>query len=372
MKKIALIRKAMDGFNGGERVCANLCNSLSTHFEVTLINHYKNEPVYKLSKSVKLLFLHLKSGRLHRTLFNDIFTLRKWIKFNSIHLVIVTDRSSLLIVTFACLFTNCKFFFLEQTSLFAHKGRKESLKAKINEALNQFLITKRSSKIITLTSKERENYIKEYHIDPTRISYIYNFLDPKLQDYTPEYNKKSKKIISVGRVTPIKGYEYLIEVAKKIFVKYPSWRWDIYGQPEIKYYKSLIKKLQDNHLEKYVHFYPATADIYKKYCEYALLVFTSIHEGFGMVLLEAKACGLPLVSFDIFSGPSDIITNEYDGFLVPPYDTDKMSDVILNLIQNENLRFTIASHARENIEKFSNDNIIRKWECLINEFLRDK
>ena len=372
MEKIVLIRKAMDGFNGGERVCANLCNSLSSHFNITLVNHYQNKPVFELSKSVGLLFLHLKRARLRKTLFNDILTLRKWINNNSIHLIIVTDRSSLIIVTFACLFTNCKFFFLEQTSLLAQKVKNKSLKAKINKSLNQFLITRIAERIITLTAKERENYIKEYHINPARISYIYNFLDPKLQYYEPQYNRKSKKIISVGRVTPIKGYEYLIEVAKKIFAEYPSWQWDIYGQPEEEYYKYLIEKLKDNHLEEFVHFYQATADIYKKYSDYAFLVFTSIHEGFGMVLLEAKACGLPLVSFDIYSGPSDIITNEHDGFLIPPYDTKGMTDVILKLIQDENLRFKLASHARENIDKFYKDNIIKKWEYLIKGYLQER
>lgn len=371
MEKIVIIRKAMDGFNGGERVCANLCNSLSTHFDVTLINHYKNDSVYKLVKSVKLRFLHSKKGRLRKSLRNDILTLRKFIIKNSIGLIIVTDRLSLIIVTLACFLTNCRFFFLEQTSLLAQDVNNGLIKAKAYKILNQFLITQGASKIITLTSKERENYIRKYHINPKRIVSIYNFLDPVLQYYEPQYDKNSKKIISVGRITPIKGYEYLIEVAKKIFVKYPSWQWDIYGQPEEKYYKFLLNKLKDNHLEKFVHFYPATPDIYKKYGEYALLVFTSIHEGFGMVLLEAKACGLPLVSFDIFSGPSDIITNKYDGFLIPPYDTDFMAEVILKLIQNENLRFTMANHARENIDKFFRENIIKKWENLINGFLKD-
>jgi len=84
-----------------------------------------------------------------------------------------------------------------------------------------------------------------------------------------------------------------------------------------------------------------------------------------MVLLEGKAKNLPLVSFDIDSGPSDIIRDGVDGFLVPPFDTQAMADKICLLIEDVELRKRFSANARGNLDKFSKDRIMKQWVELI-------
>ena len=87
------------------------------------------------------------------------------------------------------------------------------------------------------------------------------------------------------------------------------------------------------------------------------------------MLLEAKASKLPLISFDIATGPSEIIRNNIDGILVEPYDIDKMADAINKLIKEEALRKEMSKNSRENIEKFRKENILRQWIELVNSLV---
>ena len=86
-----------------------------------------------------------------------------------------------------------------------------------------------------------------------------------------------------------------------------------------------------------------------------------------MVLLEAKANGLPLVSFDIETGPDEIIRDGVNGFLIPPYDTEIMAERICQLIENNDLRKRFSDNAKLDLEKFSSDRIIEQWNDLIKD-----
>ena len=98
---------------------------------------------------------------------------------------------------------------------------------------------------------------------------------------------------------------------------------------------------------------------------------TSRYEGLPMVLLEAKVKKLPLVSFDIDSGPSDIIEDGVSGYLVPPFDTDAMAERICELIEHPELRQKFSDHAWDNIDKFRKEAVVQKWVELIDGLAGD-
>lgn len=94
---------------------------------------------------------------------------------------------------------------------------------------------------------------------------------------------------------------------------------------------------------------------------------TSRYEGLPMVLLEAKANKLPIVSFDIDSGPSDIIRNNLDGYLIEPFDVEEMANKVNFLIESPEKRKIFSANSDVNLEKFSKKNIMNKWLNLINK-----
>lgn len=106
----------------------------------------------------------------------------------------------------------------------------------------------------------------------------------------------------------------------------------------------------------------------EKYKEYSMYVLSSYREGLPLVLLEAKANRLPIVSFDIMTGPREIVRDGIDGILVPLYDLEKMGNAICSLIENEDLRSSMSLKSQENIYKFSKTAILKQWCDLIDSF----
>ena len=158
-----------------------------------------------------------------------------------------------------------------------------------------------------------------------------------------------------------------MQVAKSVFAKHPDWQWHIYGDGEQNYKNQIIDLIKQNSLENHIILKDNHSEIYDLYQDYSFLVMTSRYEGLPMVLLEAKAKKLPIVSFDINSGPSDIIRDGVDGFLIKPFDCEAMADKICELIENPELRQKLSDNAYGNLDKFSKEKIIKQWCDLIDE-----
>mgnify|MGYP003297943959 CR=1 FL=1 len=177
------------------------------------------------------------------------------------------------------------------------------------------------------------------------------------------YNSSSKVILSAGQLLKIKGYERVIEVARKILFKYPDWKWVICGEgPER---QKLEKLILDAKLTNQVLLLGTVDDMDSQYKKAATYVLTSDMEGLPMVLLEAKSWGLPLVSFDIMTGPSDVIIDEVNGYLIKPYDIDAMAEKIEILISDKDKRVQFSANAQMDMQKFEEKYIISQWETII-------
>ena len=109
------------------------------------------------------------------------------------------------------------------------------------------------------------------------------------------------------------------------------------------------------------------SDLAERYGDYAFYVLPSHREGMPLVLLEAKANKLPIVSFDIMTGPREIIQDKVSGLLVPPEDVKKLGEAMCQLIENIELRVSMSEHSQDNLNEFSKDEILKKWTTLIEE-----
>ena len=157
----------------------------------------------------------------------------------------------------------------------------------------------------------------------------------------------------------------LLNIAKDVLQCHKEWSWDIYGDGEDR--KNLEKRIAELNLNGRVILKGNSSDIYNLYDDYAIMVMTSRYEGFPMVLIEAAARGLPLVSFDIHTGPNEIITNESNGYLIEYEDAESMRDKINLLIQDSLKRKQFSDEAIKSVEQFREQQVLDRWIELIKE-----
>lgn len=365
MFSIALIREDLSVKGGEERIASILSKELSKKYTVHLMNLYKNNIAYKISDDVKFVVFNENKNKLSKSIFVDSKKIRKYLIKNNIKVVLIIGRTAVLQTMLATIGTKIKVVFCHHHAVNIDNYT-VGVKEKIRKKLIYLFIKCKADKIVTLTNKDRvKYYIYSKHFNPERVISIYNFLDEKLLDKLKVYDIFSNKIITVGRIDYAKGYEYLIQVAKLVFAKHQDWEWHIYGDSQTEYKDKIIDLIKQNNLQNHIILMGNHSDIYDLYQDYSFYVMTSRYEGLPMVLLEAKAKKLPIVSFDINSGPSDIVRNGIDGFLVKPFDCNMMADRINELIENPELRQKFSYNAHGNIDKFSKEKIIKQWCDLI-------
>lgn len=244
------------------------------------------------------------------------------------------------------------FLFKEPQNLF-YKLKNYIFLKKEEKLLNKY------DEFLVLTKEDKEQYKNN------KVKVISN----PLSFYPKNISQlKNNKVISVGRLEYQKGYDLLIKVWKKVVDKYPNWILDIYGEGELK--EELQKKIDIYGLKNNLFLKGKEKNIYKKYLEASIYVMSSRYEGFGMVLIEAQACGLPVVSFDCPCGPKDIISDGKDGFLCKFGDIDEMAEKIIYLIEREEERKKMGKNARENSLRFSEEKIMRQWKELFEALLK--
>ncbi|MFA6335909.1 MAG: glycosyltransferase family 4 protein [Bacteroidales bacterium] len=173
---------------------------------------------------------------------------------------------------------------------------------------------------------------------------------------------KGKQIISVGRLYEEKGYDKLVKAWSLISNKHKEWKIYIYGVGEMKDF--LTGLIREKGVSDSLFLMDPVNNIVEKYLESSFYVMSSRFEGFGMVLIEAMACGLPVISFDCPVGPSNIIIDNEDGFLVDEGNIRQFAEKMSFLIENEDIRVKMGQKARENIRRYDQDIIMLKWDEL--------
>ncbi|EAH7311871.1 glycosyltransferase family 4 protein, partial [Campylobacter coli] len=208
---------------------------------------------------------------------------------------------------------------------------------------------------------------KKHH---KNVSVIPNFIP----NFIPNISKKKsdlsqKNILSIGRMTleDQKGFLRLIDIWKIVQKKeiYKDWTLTIVGEGKLK--KTIEQKIKEDKLENSIILKPFTKEIEKEYLKASIYVMTSYFESFGMVLIESANYNIPSISFDIYSGPKEIIENKKSGFLIKDGNLQEFADKICLLMDNENLRKQMGQNAKKKIQnEFSKEIIMQKWIKLIN------
>lgn len=339
----------IDKKGGVERATIALVNALATQYKIYLIVCNYNNNSFPIDQNVIIINLGIDNyKKQYLLLFKRLRGVIK--EYNITHFISIETMS--LLFTFIPLFTlknRPKFIVWEHFNFYNNNGRK----------LRDFfrkLAAKYADLIVTLTERDVNTWKENLNIK-NKITYIYN-ISP-FEEENPSYKEDSKKVISVGRYVEVKGFDRLIQAWSILEKKYDinGWKLSIIGYGE---QRVNLQKLIDSLGCKSIQLIDGNSDIRYIYKEASIYCMSSYSEGLGMVLIEAQSFGLPSISFDIYAGPSEILSCG-SGILVKDGDLEAYAKAIFDLINFKEQRSRMSSLAIENKHRFDSEMIAKEW-----------
>lgn len=179
--------------------------------------------------------------------------------------------------------------------------------------------------------------------------------------------KKEKIVLSVGRLIRTKNFDQLIDLFAKI--NDPEWRLFIVGgnanNPDLQ--AELEQRIKDLGMEKRIKLWGEQKNVENFLFKSSIFAFTSTSEGFPNALAEALAARLPAVAYDCIAGPSDLIINGKNGFLVEEHNQEEFRNRLEELINSEALRNQFSNSSKEVLEKFRAEKISQRFFEVITQ-----
>lgn len=198
------------------------------------------------------------------------------------------------------------------------------------------------------------------------IPHYYPFPQPKVK-----FDERNlKKAVYIARYLEVKRQSHAIRAFKLVVDEVPDATLELYGSDrgtENKLRK-LIKELK---MENHIFLCGYTSNPRYYYETSAMSLLTSRKESFSLVTLESLAHGCPVISYDIKYGPSDLIENNTNGFLVPNEDINTLAVRMIELFKNKRMLQEFSQNAYNSVEKFSGDHYINNWTRLFNYIVKN-
>ena len=184
-------------------------------------------------------------------------------------------------------------------------------------------------------------------------------------NYSGQYsNCQSKSVIFVGRLSLQKDVHSLLRIWSIVHKRFPEWQLHIYGDrgEETESIVHALEQISEN-----IYLHEPTSQIFDKYLDSSMLLSTSLYEPFGLVLPEAMSCGLPVVAFDCPYGPSEIITDGVDGFLIRNRDLQEFAQKVCLLIENQEMRLQMGRAGIQSARRYEASQILPMWKTLFRQ-----
>ena len=215
-----------------------------------------------------------------------------------------------------------------------------------------------TANILLTNSKQIQQHLQNLYPKKTIYS-IPNLLELPSEEWSSTQRASSeKRIVCVGRFAPEKGHKYLIEALDRLDCDGVSWQCVFLGDGELQFE---LRGLAENlNLSEKITFPGFCDDVYPMLLQADLFVLPSLHEGSPNALIEAMGLGLPCIATDV-GGIKDLIDNEKNGILVPPKNSDALSNALHHLLTNQTIAMDFGKNARRTIQqKFNNAEFIQK------------
>jgi glycosyltransferase involved in cell wall biosynthesis len=233
-------------------------------------------------------------------------------------------------------------------------------RAAIRESMPRYL--RGLDAFVTVSQRDADDYRENVRLRRTKLAFIPNGIPAP---GVPPSNGRAKLVVAAGRLIPSKRYDVLLRAFTKVMAERPDWQLRIYGAgKEAPALRALVLELG---LHNHVRMMGQIAPIEPEWAKGSIAAVASDKEPFGMTLVEAMRCGVPVVSTDAPHGPGEILRDGEDGLLTPVGDPDAMGDALLRLINDDDLRRRMGAAALTNSARYDPSIVAEQYEALFAE-----
>lgn len=371
-KKITIVALHL-GYGGIEQYLSSLCKMLGDDYDIEIISTYKvlDKPAFNFSSKIKITYLidrrpnkeELKKAISSKKIISIIreFLISLSILYKKKHLnikAIKNIKSDYIITT--------RDFHNNLVGRYANKNiikiaTEHNYHNNDEKYIKNIIKSVKKMDYFILVSEILNNFYKD-KVNP-RCVFIPNVIDNLPNKFSKANNHT---IISVGRLSKEKGQLDLIDVIKLVKEKISDIKLYLIGDGEEK--NRILNYIKLNNLEKNVIMtgFLSKEEIEKKMLDSTVFVTTSFTESFGLVVIEACSYKLPVVSFDTATGVKSLLENG-NGILIENRDKKKMSDAIIELLNNDKERNKVAEQGFINCQKYLLKNVKKDWLKLLQE-----
>jgi len=218
-------------------------------------------------------------------------------------------------------------------------------------------------KVIAISEAVKKHLMIDFYVAEEQIALIYNGVDIgqfRVASKRKDINRNIRTVGIIARLSPVKGHVYLIEAMKEVIGEFSDARLFIFGQGKVKY--DLVRKAERLKISDKLFFLPSVTHTSEIMQEIDIFVMPSLQEGFGLSILEAQACGIPVIASGVGGIPA-LIRHDVTGLLVPPKEPAALAGAIMKVMENKELAIRLGLQGRRSVEeKFNEDKMVRKIE----------
>lgn len=356
---IVYLIERIDNVGGIQRSLTARANYLveTYNYKITIVCTVKDsgEPAFKLNNNIDLLFLEPLTSK--KSLLGRIFLRYKQAR-EVIHSlkpdIVITVKFTLHNLFFQLIPSKVKFISeIRESYDDIHRKSISTFKSLLNKKMINFFL-QRQDAVIVLTERDKELW---------GFKKMYAIPNPQTIKSNEVSDLSHKQVLAIGRLSKVKGFDKLIDVWQIVNQKHSDWNLKICGEGEE--YEYLQEKINSLGLNESVVITNKFLPVIPEFLESSIYALSSQFESFGNVLVEAKICGLPVVSFDAPNGPREIVMEGQDGFVVKANDVEEMATKIIFLIENKDILVAMGKKAKLNSVKYDLKSIVELYNNIL-------
>lgn len=351
---ICFLTGTLNAFAGAERMTAVIANALAERgYRVFVLSLWDRTSVFPLHESVQHHALFERRPSFKRAYVSTVLGIRRFVREHGIDVLIEVDTMLTLFTLPATAGMNVRRIAWEHCHFDEDLGRRARRVAR-------WLAGRYCRQVVVLTKRDQQRWIEALR-PRGRIICIPNPLPfPFPATGAP---RKDRIVLAMGRLVAAKGFDVLLQAWQHVSAEAADWKLVIHGDGEER--NTLTALVSQLGLQNSVSLPGICQDVRQAYEQASVFCLSSRYEGFALVLIEAMAFGLPIVSTDCETGPRELLRAGDNAVVVPVDDADALARGLLQAMRGGELPTAMASHGRQGASAYALEKIIADWDALL-------